>query len=75
MSNTKDSIAIFGKKALLNPGNKPSQSTHVIVSQNGILIRVSRVSPTKTSGHTRVDFENKRKKDSYKELNKMLGES
>lgn len=74
MSNTKNSKATFGRKASLNLGSKPSQSTQIIVSSNGISIRVSRVSATKTSGHTRVDFESKRKRDSYKELNKMLGE-
>ena len=74
MSNTKNAKAIFGTKASLNSGTKPQQSTQIIVSQNGISIKVSRVSATKTSGHTSVDFESKRRKDSYKKLNKMLGE-
>ena len=74
MSNTKNAKATFGTKAYLNPGTKLTQNTQISVSQNGISIKVSRVSATKTSGHTSVDFESKRRKDSYKKLNKMLGE-
>ena len=74
MSNIKSSKNTFCTKVSSNIKNKPSQSTQRIVSQDGISIKVFRVSSTKTIGNTKVDFESKRRKDFYKKLNKMLGE-
>ena len=74
MSNTNNPKASFGKRASLSSGNAKPQKTNVTFTSNGISIKVSHVSATKVSGHTRIDFESKRRKDSYRELNKKLGE-
>lgn len=74
MTNTNNTRANFGKKASLTTGAKPLQKTYIIVNKDGISITISHISAAKVEGHTRVDFESKRRKDSYKELNKILGE-
>ncbi len=74
MNNTDNSKAIFGKHASLSPKSKQSKKTVIIANKTGILIRATRTPTTRIMGRTIIDFENKRKRDSYKEINKKLEE-
>ena len=48
--------------------------TRGVMPTDKIMVKVSRVSTTHISGHTFVDFESRKMKNSYKALNKKLGE-
>ncbi|MBQ8028180.1 MAG: hypothetical protein IJ262_02095 [Clostridia bacterium] len=77
MSNTNNAKATFGRKAVLTPKKSLTHNTRANIVQRDISIKVSidsHVSKIKVSGHIKVDFKSKQKKDSYKELNKMLKE-
>lgn len=74
MSNTGNVKAKFGKAASYSSkGRNHHKSTEVIADNHGIIIKVAQVSSEKTHGHTIVDFEAKRKRESYRKLNKKMG--
>jgi len=63
MSKTSSEKATFGRRASLISGDKLTPKTQIVVTKDGISIRVSHISASKITGHTRVDFQSKRKKD------------